>query len=147
MRNQWFKLWSQSFEIASGAPEVIRKRLTMFHAALSSRSLIEANRMVVEKMVAMNQSMWSLWRDSMSMRWPPGRRSARLTPTHAARSAAKAFKPIKHARARKSQAPEVTVRPTIHAPLSWPSSSTTWPNPSSVYTGTIPDGNCCNSRQ
>lgn len=91
MTNPWFKLWSQSFEIASGAPEVIRKRLTMFQAAPQSpQSLIESNRMVVEKMAAMNESMWSLWRDSMSMRWP-GPPSARFTP---ARAAAKALKPI-----------------------------------------------------
>lgn len=85
---QWFDLWSRSFDIVTGAPVVIDKRLAMFKAAPASfDSMLEANRMVAEKMIAMNESMWSLWRDSMLMRWPP-------TPTAAARTAAKALKPI-----------------------------------------------------
>lgn len=101
----WFDLWKRWTDIAVGAPQVVSHRLGMLHGApLAPATIVEANTMVFEKMAAANEVWWSLWSDSMRVRWPvlPSAASRNLwwgpldaiSPHHAVRAAHRALAPV-----------------------------------------------------
>lgn len=112
----WFSLWKRSLDVAAGAPEVIAHRSRALHQEpWALQTMIESNRMVAEKVVAAQQAWWSLWRDSLSLRWPPlqwppaGQWLPRLDASHqvhALRSAERALRPV----ARRVKANQARLR-------------------------------------
>jgi hypothetical protein len=109
----WFGLWKRSLDVAAGAPEVIAHRTGAMHRTpWAPDTLAESNRMVWEKVAAVNESWWSMWRDSFALRWPrmSWPPAGMLPPFGAAsqaravRAADRALKPIaKRVRANKAR--------------------------------------------
>jgi hypothetical protein len=102
----WLELWKRSFDLSTRAPEVVAHRLrALQRTPWAPATLIESNVMVWEKIAAMQESWWSLWRDATAFRWP----ATRMKPTatnlwllpfstaphsHVARSASRALQPL-----------------------------------------------------
>ncbi|WKB52631.1 hypothetical protein [Eleftheria terrae] len=59
----WYTFWTRSMDIATGAPEVITRRLTMMNAPWPwpMATVLESQRMVWEKTLAASQAWWSTW--------------------------------------------------------------------------------------
>ena len=101
MKN-WFALWSRSMDIAIGAPEVIARRLAMFHPSnpWTPAAMLEAQRMLLEKVQASQESWWAAyqaWLQSAAL--PPFMSAAWLRPNnrhvrHAVTAMHNSLKPV-----------------------------------------------------
>jgi hypothetical protein len=62
MIKTWFQLLKHSTDIATGAPQVIAKRVNLMGQPWTPATLIESQQMVLEKWMAMGESWQALWR-------------------------------------------------------------------------------------
>lgn len=86
----WLRLWTQWADLAQGAPEVIQRRLSMIaRQPLAPQTLVESQRMVLEKMVAAGEAWWALWQGAAAV----GVRPRRGAGGHAVAVASRALQP------------------------------------------------------
>jgi hypothetical protein len=100
-------------DISVGAPEVISRRLQLMqpHTLWSPANLLEVQRMVAEKMMALAESNWAIWRAAWAMAaWPLAGTSAWWTPTHQQRMARHALRATDRALAPLSRRVNANVK-------------------------------------
>lgn len=104
----WMTLWTQWAELGAGAPEVIARRLdAIARAPLAPRTLVESQRMVLEKMAAASEAWWQLWTGATALGVPTwtaaGPKPRRGTAREAAALATRVVRPA-HKRVRANVA-------------------------------------------
>src|SRR5512146_80883 len=98
------RLWARTSDISLGAPEVIARRLHLLQPATlwSPASLLEMQRMVLEKTTAAAEAGWAIWLAALApfgwatpaaVPWWGSSHQQRLA-SHAVRSAHRALAPV-----------------------------------------------------
>lgn len=95
MKN-WFALWARSMDIAVGAPEVVSRRLAMFQSTQPwpLATWLEAERMVLEKMQAMQECWWVLYKDMLAASALPALGTAAALQLPSAQAAQRAMRTV-----------------------------------------------------
>jgi hypothetical protein len=113
MTPAWISLWTRAMDISTGAPEVISRRLHLMqpHSLWSLSTLLEMQRMVMEKMAAVAESGWALYASSLAQSaWPMLGTTEWWAPTHQRRLSHHALRSVDKALAPMSKRVNANVR-------------------------------------